>query len=1405
MNNNNRKSLFFPYHDSKIQNFIWIISVAIIYFVAAQLSLLLIIEPEGIAAIWPPSGIFLSAILLTRRNLRPYLIGTLFITDLIAEMIAGSSIPISLIYAFSVTCDAAFSAFLLNRFLRERIMFNKVKHVFGFILLSVLFSNAIFSLVAAAAPKIYLGASLWHSWIMWFASNGIGNLLITPFILSLVYLTQSDWVKWNVKKILEGTAIVVFTLFVFPLILNLEIGFPYFIIIIYYLIFIMLFWAVWRFGIIGTSIEILILTSIILYNIFTKNIVVANISVLDLVLLVQLSLALIVISSFVLSAFLSELKDAENTSKISEQKFRSFFENSMDAILVSSPSGEIESANKAACKMFERTEDEICKIGREGLIDLTDPRVKMLLQERAEKGSVFGELNMLKKDGTLFPVEISSQLFKDNEGKDLLSIIIRDISDRRQAEKELLRSERILRLFIENSPASIAMFDKEMNYIIASKRYLHDYNLRDQNVVGRSHYEIFPEIPERWKNIHKRCMEGATERSEADPFPRADGTLDWVRWEIIPWHNSENEIGGIILMSEVITEKKRSLDLLRESENYTRTLFDNSIIGLAVTELDGKLIDINQAYADLIGRTIEETKKLTYWDITPEKYFGVENEQLNLLQTIGKYGPYEKEYIHKDGHLVPVRLQGLMIERNSKKFIWSSVENITDRVNDEKLLRQNEQRLSSIYDTVGDVLTYLEVEDIDKYRFKSVNNSFYKITGLSEEMVIGKLISEIIPEPSLSYVLNKYREAIETKSIIRWEETTNYPTGKLFGEVSIAPVFDNNGNCTHLVGSVHDLTERQQAIEKLRLQAQVMEQVREAIIATDLNGFLVEWNNGAARIFNYSEEDILGKPISIIFPKEQLQIFTNEIQPKVKEHGWYQGEITLKRKSGDEFPVQLSLATLLNSKGDVVGMTGTAIDISERKLAEQEKKQSEIKIKLSEKRYRTLFEYAPDGILIADNQSFYLDANSAMCSMLGYARDEIIGMHGKDIVVPTEVINIEPALGHISSGKDYSREWTFRRKDGSIFSAEVIVTTLPDGNLLAMVRDITERKRAEEVIHGYEYIVSASLDMMSLLDDNYKYLAVNKSYLKAFKFTTEQIIGRTVSDVFGKEFFEKTIKPNGDRCLNGENINYKDWFNFPAYPEKFMDINYYPFYGKNQKISGFVVNGRDITEQKRTDQKLEEMNNRLRELFANLDNMREEERKTVARELHDELGQVITSIKMNLSLLQNSVQKDKYDKEYIVSEINEMQHIIDISKDNIKDLIRYLRPEFLDNLGIIVALNHIIDQTIKNSGVEIEFNHNVENIVLKPEVENTIFRVIQEGITNIIKHSKATKIKINLLLNSNILNVSISDNGVGIKISDLKKKNSLGIVGIQERLKIIGSKLDLDVRNGTTLKFSLII
>jgi PAS domain S-box-containing protein len=159
------------------------------------------------------------------------------------------------------------------------------------------------------------------------------------------------------------------------------------------------------------------------------------------------------------------------------------------------------------------------------------------------------------------------------------SNIARDITPRKFKEEQLRQSEDRFRLFIEHAPAALAMFDREMRYLQVSRRWRTDYGLGERELHGLSHYEILPEVPERWKEIHRRGLAGEVLRGEDDYLDRSDGSVRWISWEVRPWHDRTGEIAGIVIFAEEITERKRAEHGLRDSEEKLRLALDGARLG----------------------------------------------------------------------------------------------------------------------------------------------------------------------------------------------------------------------------------------------------------------------------------------------------------------------------------------------------------------------------------------------------------------------------------------------------------------------------------------------------------------------------------------------------------------------------------------------------------------------------------------------------------------------------------------------------------------------------------------------------------------------------------------------------------------------------------------------------------
>jgi PAS domain S-box-containing protein len=174
--------------------------------------------------------------------------------------------------------------------------------------------------------------------------------------------------------------------------------------------------------------------------------------------------------------------------------------------------------------------------------------------------------------------------------------------DLRNKTRELIESENQLSLYAEHSPAAVAMFDRDMKYLVVSRRWREDYRMGDQPVIGRSHYDVFPEVPARWRETHQRCLAGAVECCEADHFQRTDGRTEWIRWEVRPWRQADGAIGGLLIFSEVITARKQA----EESVARLATAVEQSAETIVITDLLGRMLYVNPAFETNTGYTREE-------------------------------------------------------------------------------------------------------------------------------------------------------------------------------------------------------------------------------------------------------------------------------------------------------------------------------------------------------------------------------------------------------------------------------------------------------------------------------------------------------------------------------------------------------------------------------------------------------------------------------------------------------------------------------------------------------------------------------------------------------------------------------------------------------------------------------
>ncbi len=232
----------------------------------------------------------------------------------------------------------------------------------------------------------------------------------------------------------------------------------------------------------------------------------------------------------------------------SEEQFRNAFEFAPIGMALVAPNGKWLRVNRSVCEILGYTELELLATNFQMLSHPDDLETDLNFVHQLLDGAIPSyqmEKRYFHKLGHVVYVLLSVTLVRDSLGSPLHLISqIKDITLHKKSEREMEANDALLRQFIKYSPAAIAMFDRNVRYIQASDRWLSDYHLGSRDIIGMSHYEIFPDIPDHWKAVHERVLAGAVEGCEEEPFHRADGSTEWLQWECHPWFDATGEVGG---------------------------------------------------------------------------------------------------------------------------------------------------------------------------------------------------------------------------------------------------------------------------------------------------------------------------------------------------------------------------------------------------------------------------------------------------------------------------------------------------------------------------------------------------------------------------------------------------------------------------------------------------------------------------------------------------------------------------------------------------------------------------------------------------------------------------------------------------------------------------------------------
>jgi len=322
------------------------------------------------------------------------------------------------------------------------------------------------------------------------------------------------------------------------------------------------------------------------------------------------------------------------------------------------------------------------------LIEKTNSHKKAHVAELASfKTMVVNKFNDTIK--RIFILSVTTILLVIIIGIFINRFIVNYLAERKEAESLLRERERILQACVKYTPAAIAMCDRQMQYMAYSDRWIHDYSLSSTNLIGRCHYDVFPDLPASWKEEHERCLAGEMLELDEEPFPRKDGSTDWVRRILLPWYSRSDEIGGLIIFTEVITKRKQIEENLRKNEEKYRFLTEKTSDIVWTADKNLKTDYVSPSIEKVLGFTPEERKRQALEEtITPESLntaLMVFQEELELDHKAevdaDRHRVIEMEYYHKDGSTVWLesKMQFIRNLKNEFNGIYGISRDITRR------------------------------------------------------------------------------------------------------------------------------------------------------------------------------------------------------------------------------------------------------------------------------------------------------------------------------------------------------------------------------------------------------------------------------------------------------------------------------------------------------------------------------------------------------------------------------------------------------------------------------------------------------------------------------------------------------------------------------------------------------
>jgi PAS domain S-box-containing protein len=1145
------------------------------------------------------------------------------------------------------------------------------------------------------------------------------------------------------------------------------------------------------------------------------------------------------ISALGMTTDITDRKRADEELRRSEQHYRALVETTHDLVYTTDRRGFIAYVNPMLSRLLGYAGDEL--LGKP-FTDILAPEYADFARNsfrKAMRGSPIRiyEAEMLRKDGTQFRVEFNTATLTDADGKLTGRMGIgRDVTERRKMEQALRDGEDELSAIYENAPLILMLIDDRWK--------VHKANTFASRLTGKSPGEL----------IDLRCGEALCCLHALD-VPEGCGhgpscpdcalrlmTLETIETGL-SHHDAEvnmrlsdrgKEREATFLIStkrllirreplalvsiQDITDRKAAEKALEASVKFQDSLIDSLQDGFSALNSEGVHIIVNDSFCAMTGFTREEL--IVTW--LPHPYWPPEEREAieATLQEVTRSGSKEFEltFMRKSGERFPVIVTPSSIsDEKGNIVLYATIKDITERKRTEEALRESEDRYRSVVATVGEGVIVQEVSG----KILAWNRYAEDVFGLKAEEVLGRTSVDYpwatIHEDGTHYPgeLHPSMVTLRTGKACSDEIMGIRKAGGSVRWVSIntRPMFREGETAPHaVVISFSDITEKRQAEQALKESEEryrnIFESALLGIFQRIPGGGYKGVNPAYAGMFGYASPDEMIAAVTdpgnqiYVRPQERL-----ELQEILEKKGIIRNrELEMRRRDGTNFWISLNARVVRSEDGNLLYYEGTVLDITERKRTEQAHKESE-------ERYRSIFDNAVEGIFQSTPEGRFIRVNPAYARIFGYDSPEEMVEAVSDIasqlyVNPEDRERTLQILDKDGVIKNF--ECPVRRKDGSIICVSINSRfgRTPEGIPCyeGFILDVTERKQVEKALRERDnrfrklsrHVPGMIYQFLRRPDGTYCVPFTTEAIRDIFGCSPEDVREdfSPIARVIVPEDLDQVVESIESSAEHLTTWQFEYRVQLPAQSVRWMIGRATP---EALADGGILWHGfnTDITERRQIMEELLRSREEMRALAGRLRDVREEERKRIARAIHDEMGQALTGIKMDLGWVRRQMAENgEIDRGKIRARLESMGDLADVTIREMRRIITELRPGVLDDLGLVAALEWLVQDFRTRTGGECTFHPPAEEIEVDPDRAIAIFRIAQEAMTNIIRHSGAKRATLTLRTEEGGLLLQVIDDGRGFYEADAQKRGAYGLLGMKERALAIGGTVDIQSMPG---------